>query len=1259
MSLCLGWHMPGTTSADRPRSLLGVLLGWKYVPELGFWGFPTPRKVAAHRHEGLALTGGRRVLPSPLPMSAPSLRYQIWIDRGGTFTDCICRDRTNGAVRVEKVLSSDDAPLVGIRRLLDLDTQSPIPPCDVRMGTTLATNALLERTGARVALVTTAGFGDLLHVGDQSRPDLFALAIRVTRPLHEAVLEVSARRDSEGRVVSALDESAVRQGLASLHAQGISSLAVALLHAHRSGEDEARIAAIAYEEGFAHVSSSHEVAPGIGLVGRGDSAVVDAYLTPRLRAYLARLMDALPGSRLRVMQSNGGLVEAARFRGRDAILSGPAGGVVATGAVAVHASLPRVVGFDMGGTSTDVSRWEGRAERIFEATVAGTRVRAPMIDIHTVAAGGGSICRFDGRRFTVGPESAGARPGPLCYGDPAAHALTLTDVSVALGRVRADRFPFPLATERARAALEEMARVVREATGRVWTWADIAEGFLQVAVENMAAAIREVSIVRGHDVREHAMVVFGGAGGQYAGRVARRLGIRTLVFHPFAGVLSAYGMGVAPVSWHGDADAGNVELDAEVLPQLAGQIDALTERGRQVLVEDGFTRETLRIEARVELRYAGTETAIAVPWSQDVVALRGAFEAAHQKRFGYRRRGHRIEIATLRVRVDAEGDSPRSASAMADSGPDPSERASDARVFVGDTWRDVPVRARESLRPEEALRGPLLVLEGTGTIFVEPGFVLTVDREGVITLEDVAPTTSASTAPGAANADPVLLEIFGNLFMSIAEQMGAVLRRTALSTNIRERLDFSCAVFDAEGGLVANAPHIPVHLGAMGESVLAVRAAHPRPTSGEVFATNDPAGGGSHLPDITVVTPVHVDGRLAFWVASRGHHADVGGITPGSMPPFSSRLDEEGVVFRNTRIVFDGTLAETDVRRVLGAGPHPARRPDENVADLEAQIAANAKGVQLLRELCARWGEDVVTAYMAHVQNDAAALVAEAIAGLPNEPMTFEDALDDGARIVVRVEREASRLTIDFAGTDPAVAGTLNAPRAVTVAAVLYVLRTLVGRPIPLNAGCLRDVTLRIPPGSLLDPEPWRAVAGGNVETSQRIVDVLLGALGRAAASQGTMNNLSFGTDRFGYYETIGGGAGAGDGFDGASGVHTHMTNSRITDPEVLEARFPVRLVTFGLRRGSGGAGRWHGGDGLVRELELLAPMRVSLLTERRTRQPFGLAGGSPGAAGRNWVDGHEVPGKVTLDLAAGARLRLETPGGGGYGPPGVDEGDA
>jgi 5-oxoprolinase (ATP-hydrolysing) len=1223
--------------------------------------------------------------------------WQFWIDRGGTFTDCLSVS-PEGLIRTTKVLSSDDAPVEAIRQILDEAGAGAPETVEgvVKLGTTVATNALLERRGIPTALLTHTDLSGVFDIGTQERPELFELEIERPTPLQQWRLESPGRRDAQGENVEALDLDEAARKMRRAHEEGARSLAIVQMHAHAFPEDERRLAERAREIGFEHVVGSHEMAREMGFLSRGETAIADAYLTPLLLGHVRKLAEDLPRMQLRYMQSSGGLTEGERFRGPNALLSGPAGGVVATRRVSREAGFERAIGFDMGGTSTDVSLVEGeRLERAFESEVGGVRVKAPMLRIHTVAAGGGSLCRFDGIRLTVGPESAGADPGPLCYdqrdsgGLPSGHELTVTDINMALGRILPDRFPFPLIRDPVDRALSKMKDALRE-TGFDRSEEEIAAGFFEIANASMAQAIIEVSVERGADPRKHVLVGFGGAGGQHVCAIARRLGIREVLLHPYAGLLSAYGIGIAPDSWDGQrAGAGRrLPVDGPMPESLEAEWCALETEGGQYfsVVKPKGVRSgragagEIEIERTLDLGYVGTDTSlnVAVPpivRGEESRCWREAFESFHRIRYGYVRPGREIEIKALRLRMSGpEGDVVGSAE-TADGGGTKAGHVNPERTenvwFPGLGWADAPVYYRESLRPGTRLEGPALILESTGTVVVDPGFSLEVDAQSVFRLRSQE-ELRASSESNLAEADPVRLEVLGNRFMSIAEQMGAVLRNTSVSTNIKERLDYSCAVFGGDGGLVANAPHIPVHLGAMADTVAAIRERFVPFTAGEVFVTNDPFAGGSHLPDVTVVTPVFLTNCAtpSFFVASRGHHADLGGKTPGSMPADSTRLEEEGVLIEAFPLVHDGHFDEERIRSVLGAGRYPARRPDDNVADLEAMVAANRAGSMLLEGLVEESGEGVLQLTMKQLQGAAASKVARELARLDAGVHRFEDALDDGTPICVQLEIEhfanthgdeqatglPARMTIDFAGTGPASKGNLNAPSAVVRAAVIYVLRSLVAERIPLNGGCLDPVEIRIPSGSILDPPRGAAVVGGNVETSQRVVDVLLGALDRAAASQGTMNNVTFGNEEFGYYETIGGGAGATPFGDGASGVHTHMTNTRITDPEVLETRFPVRLLGFGLRKGSGGAGARRGGDGIFRRYLFLQPVTVSLLTERRTRAPFGLQGGDSGQPGRNWVHRgtldsmEEVPARVELRLAAGDALWIETPGGGGYG---------
>ncbi|MCH7599306.1 MAG: hydantoinase B/oxoprolinase family protein [Myxococcales bacterium] len=1213
--------------------------------------------------------------------------WEFWIDRGGTFTDCIGRD-PDGKLHPTKLLSSDQAPVEAIRHILEaqgvIAPGDALPACRVKLGSTVATNALLERRGAPTLLIANRGLGDVIRIGTQERPHLFDLNIQRPDPLHAEQVEVAGRVSRAGEELEAFDPEETLRTLERARAGGMTSAAIVMIHAYAHPDLEQKLHELATAAGFDYVVTSHEIARELGLLARGETTVADAYLTPLLRRHVDALCSALPGSRLRFMQSSGGLTDAARFRGPNALLSGPAGGAVAASVVAMNAGWSHAIAFDMGGTSTDVSLIEdGEVDRAFESEVGGIRVKAPMMRIHTVAAGGGSLCRFDGLSLSVGPESAGAWPGPLCYGrrddrgDAVASELALTDINFALGRVQPDRFPFALERPPVVEALDRQ-REIFEKAGICRTPDEIAAGYVEIANANMAEAIAQVSVTRGVDPRDHALIGFGGAAGQHVCGIARLLGIPRVILHPLAGLLSAYGIGLCEPSWDGQRDVGREPLPPDgkgFASELLDIFVALEASGRAALVAEGVDSAGFHSERWLDLRYEGTDVPLSIREPHpngdsdqaDAGAWRAAFSGEHERRFGYIREGHTIEMVTARVRCgersgrDASGS--RSAAmdisgAATSSSPQPRPQHTEYFPSLGRVA--TPVYDRESLTPGCEISGPALVLEDAGTIVIEADFRARVDPGGVLVLWDAARPVREPTVDWSV-VDPVRLEVFGNRFMSIAEQMGASLRNTAVSTNIKDRLDYSCAVFDGQGGLVANAPHIPVHLGAMGETVRAVRERFPNLDDGDVIVTNDPFEGGSHLPDITVVTPIFMaESSLStpcFYVASRGHHADIGGTTPGSMPPDSQTLEQEGVVLSAFRLVKRGVFDEARLRAALSGARYPARRPDDNVADLEAMVAANRTGVHLLAQFVAEQSYRGVAETMAQLQRAAADRVAREIGKLPDGVHRFADRLDDGTPIEVSLEVRGERMRIDFAGTGAAVPGNLNAPRAVVHAAVIYVLRSLVAERIPLNGGCLDPVEIVIPEGSILDPPEGSAVVGGNVETSQRVVDVLLGALGIAAASQGTMNNVTFGDNHFGYYETIGGGAGAGPGFAGASAVHTHMTNTRITDAEILEDRYPVRLVRFAVRKESGGAGRYRGGDGIERCYEFTAPVRASLLTERRVHPPYGMAGGSPGKRGRNRViragaSPEDLASKCSIALEPGDRLLIETPGGGGFGDP-------
>ncbi len=1198
---------------------------------------------------------------------------EIWIDRGGTFTDILAR-HGDGRLEAFKLLSQspayDDAASAGVRRALGLAPDAPIPAgavSAVKMGTTVATNALLELKGARTLFVVTQGFEDALVIGDQIRPDIFALRIDRPAPLASRTVGVAGRMTPDGDVADPLDEDKVRAALAAARAEGFQSVAAALINSYANDAQERRIEALAREAGFEHVTLSSEASPLIRFVPRASTAVIDAYLQPVLQEYVARVAKGLDGAPLYFMQSGGGLSDANMFAARNAVLSGPAGGVVGMAVTAKAAGFGQVIGFDMGGTSTDVSRHDGGDyARTDLARLDGRVLRAPMLAVHTVAAGGGSILSFDGERARVGPHSAGADPGPACYGrgGPAA----VTDANLVLGRIQPDWFPRVFGPDQdqglsagaARAALSGLADAMGLSSPE-----DAAEGFLAVAVEAMAGAIRQITTAEGVDPRGYALNAFGGAGGQHACRVADALGMTTALIHPQAGLLSAYGIGLAPIRALHEAGLERA-FDAAGLKAAHDLLETLSDEARASVAEQGG--DNIRMRTELRLRAAGSDTAIPVP-AGDEADIRAAFGQAHQRLFGFAPEDDAaliLESAAAAV----EGAPPGAGAAALRLAPadGPLKRAGAVDIYHAGQWQAAPVHRLSDIAPGHDIAGPALIVDNHQTIVVDPGWAAARSADAMLVLTRQAqPAAAARPDDAAREADPVTLELFNRRFMAVAEQMGAVLERTAHSVNIKERLDFSCAVFDADGALVANAPHMPVHLGSMSASVRAALDAHPDLGPRDAIALNAPWNGGTHLPDITVIQPVcDEDGARLFFVAARGHHADVGGIAPGSMPPFSRTIDEEGVVLDAVRLLKDGRFEDRDIRAALSAGRWPARNPDQNIADLKAQLAACAAGARALNDMVAREGLSTVRAYMGHVQDNAERAVRRVIGAL--EDGEAEMAMDGGGviRVAIRVDRAAREAVIDFTGTSAQLSDNFNAPSAVARAAVLYVLRCLVNDIIPLNEGCLKPIKLVIPEASLIAPQPPAAVVAGNVETSQLIVDALFAATGRLAPSQGTMNNLTFGDARRQYYETICGGAGAGvladsqnevRGFDGASGVHTHMTNSRMTDPEVLELRYPVRILAHRLRKGSGGAGRWRGGDGTVRRIAFLEPMEAALLSGRRSVAPPGLKGGQaahPGAQRLIRANGfvEELPALFRVDVEAGDVLEIETPGGGGWGEP-------
>ncbi len=1187
--------------------------------------------------------------------------WQFWVDRGGTFTDIVAKS-AGGELKTHKLLSEnpelyEDAAVHGIRQLLELDADAPVPNGmidAVKMGTTVATNALLERKGERTVLFITKGMKDLLRIGYQNRPKLFDLNIELPELLYDEVAEVDERLDADGHVLSALDISAARDTLRRAYKQGYRSIAIALMHSYRFPDHEKRLGEMAEQTGFTQISLSHEVSPLIKLVGRGDTAVVDAYLSPILRRYVDQVADALSAhsggcKRLMFMQSNGGLTDARLFQGRDAILSGPAGGVVGMVRSAGQLGFAKLIGFDMGGTSTDVCHYAGEFERSFETEVAGVRMRAPMMSIHTVAAGGGSILSYRDGRMQVGPESAGANPGPTAYrrGGP----LTVTDCNVLLGKLNPAHFPDvfgpnadqPLDNAAVRQKFEALAEEIADGKSPE----ELAEGFLRIAVENMANAIKKISVQRGYDVTKYTMNCFGGAGGQHACLVADALGMERIFIHPFAGVLSAFGMGLADVRAMREQQFEKPLIDQSA----ANALDAMAQIAQSEVKGQGIDPADIAISKRVQIRPRDAQQNLEVEFST-AADMEAAFVAAHQNRFGFAPDISDLIIDVLVV--EAIGQTGESVS-LPDPRVDEIKGTSVPVCFEG-AWQNVPLVDRASLALGTSVDGPAILTEPTGTNVIEPGWRATCAQGGNLVLERVVPIERAEAI--GTSIDPVMLEVFNNLFMSIAEQMGATLANTAYSVNIKERLDFSCAIFDQRGDLVANAPHVPVHLGSMSESVRVIlreNAGRIRP--GDVFMMNNPYNGGTHLPDVTVITPVFDDAgqRVIYTVASRGHHADIGGKTPGSAPPDSRTIEEEGVVIDNFLLVDQGQLRDPETRALLGSGKFPCRNVQQNMADLAAQIAANATGVAELQKITRHFGLGAVHAYMGHVQDNAEESVRQVLDVLTDG--TFSYPMDSGAMInvAIRVDKANRSATIDFTGTSLQSPLNYNAPLAICRAVVLYVFRTLVGRDIPMNEGCLKPLTLIVPDGSMINPRAPAAVISGNTEVSQSIADALYGALGVIAGSQGTMNNFVYGNDTYQNYETICGGTGAGDGFHGANAIHSHMTNTRMTDPEVLETRFPVRVDEFSIRQGSGGLGQFNGGNGILRRLTFNEAMTVTTLSSHRSVPPQGAQGGQTGATGENFVQRvtgeiEHLKGDDQVELVPGDTFVMKTPGGGGYG---------
>jgi len=1205
-------------------------------------------------------------------------KWEFWIDRGGTFTDIVAR-KPNGELQTHKLLSENpeqykDAAIEGIRTLLGVKKGEPLPAdkiSAVKMGTTVATNALLERQGEDTLLLINTGFADALRIGYQTRPDLFALDIKLPEMLYKKVIEVDERLNAQGDVLIPLDTEKTKAAMQQAFDEGYRAVAIILMHGYRYTAHEKQLAEIAHHIGFSQISTSHEVSPLMKLVSRGDTTVVDAYLSPILRRYINQMADSLEGmdGNLKFMQSSGGLTDSKLFQGKDAILSGPAGGIVGMVRTCEFAGYEQIIGFDMGGTSTDVSHYNGTLdknyERTFETEVAGVRMRAPMMLIHTVAAGGGSILNFDGARYRVGPESAGANPGPTAYsnGGP----LTITDCNVMLGKLQPDEFPAVfgakanqvLDSKTVKQQFEQLALKIKNETGNSQTAEDVAAGFLLIAIESMANAIKKISVQRGYDVSNYALCCFGGAGGQHACLVADSLGIKKVFLHPYAGVLSAYGMGLADTTASRQQSVEK-HLDSALLADLKTQGKKLQQQGEQELNQQGIDTKTCQSIWRLHCRYEGSDTSLSTQYDS-IEIIRKRFEKSHQQRFGFISADKALLVESIEVEVISAGEKPSTAFEPCKSGgvhPSPNIHA----VYMNHQWQDCTFYQRDSLTPKQVIKGPAVILESTGTNVIELGWQASVSELGDLILERYQ-TLQLKKAIGT-DVNPVMLEIFNNLFMSIAEQMGFVLANTAASVNIKERLDFSCAIFNTDGALVANAPHMPVHLGSMGESIKAVINGPQVLSDGDAIIINAPYNGGTHLPDITIIKPVFNqndkdDGggksKIIFYVASRGHHADIGGKTPGSAPADSTHIEEEGIVIDNLKLVEKGVFQEQRIRDVLSSRKYPARNIDMNIADFKAQLASCEKGAQELAKIVNHYSLEVVQAYMSHVQDNAEESVRRVLETLQDGDFCYK--MDDGNQVCasIKIDKTKRKAIIDFTGTSPQHPSNYNAPLAITKAAVLYVFRCMVDDNIPLNEGCLKPLEIIIPKKSMISPEYPAAVIAGNVETSQVIVDTLFGALNVMAASQGSMNNFFWGNEQYQYYETLCGGAGATKNHDGTDAVHTHMTNSRLTDPEVLEYRFPVILDEFKIRKNSGGAGKHKGGEGIERKVRFLEPMTATLLTGHRKVPPYGMAGGSTGKVGENIVE--RANGKrenlgttAEVSLNTGDSIIIKSPGGGGYG---------
>jgi 5-oxoprolinase (ATP-hydrolysing) len=1148
-----------------------------------------------------------------------------------------------------EITSDEEVPVFAARLITQTGIHQSFPVIEMKLGSTRGTNALLERKGAKVAFLVTEGFKDLLLIGTQQRRELFALQVVKEQPLYDSVIEVKERIAATGMVLKTLDENEILRVVSQVKNSGCDSIAIAFLNSYKNPVHENALKAIFIQNGFQFVSDSHSLSGLIKILQRAETSVANAYLDPIIHHYINRIQYGLPDAKLKIMTSAGGLVDARNFFPKDSLLSGPAGGVVGAAVSAKQSGIDQLISFDMGGTSTDVSLYDKHYSYRYESKVGSVRIFSPSLSIETIAAGGGSICDFDGHRLTVGPHSAGANPGPACYGS--AGPLTITDVNLLLGRADSEYFSIPLYLDRSKEAIENLLIKIHQSTGKRLKAETVLESLTVIANEKMAEAIKKVSVQQGHDPAQYTLLCFGGAGGQHACALAEILKIQQILIPYNAGLLSAFGIGNARIERFEEVQL--IQLFSEAEKELPHRFLKLFDKGVRQFVKDGVEEsQVVMLNQLLFLRFKGQESTIEVPFENGIGIL-PRFKKKYTSIYGHWLTDREVEIESIRALLGVKEKIGSKRKARIKSYYPVAVKQS--RIFANGRWRKTGIYLWEQLKPGAVIKGNALVVSQNSTVVVNDHWEFHLDENNNALLRE---KRKPASAPKRQNQEAAL-ELFSNRFTAVAQEMGALLQRTSFSVNIKERLDFSCAVMDAEGYLVVNAPHIPVHLGSMGVCVREVKKVVPM-REGDVIITNHPAFGGSHLPDVTLIKPIFYKKKLVGYVANRAHHAEIGGKKPGSMPADASALEEEGVIIPPTYFVKKNKVQWHTVRTLFTKASYPTRLPEENMADLNGALASVNLGETALQDLCSKYGPQQVKFYMKALRGYAVNLLLATINDSKVKKYKAEEHLDDGSLLNVNISVSKQKLTIDFSGSAKVHPGNLNATKAIVQSVILYVLRVWVNKPIAMNEGLMEPVKVILPTG-LLNPDfstsKLPAVVGGNTEVSQRLTDTLLKALGLVACSQGTMNNFLFGNDRFGFYETICGGTGAGPGFDGASGAHSHMTNTRITDPEILELRYPVRLVRFEIRRGSGGKGKWNGGDGVVREIVFNERVEVNILSQHRIEKPYGLKGGQPGKVGEQQLITQAgviktLMGMDSIVAEAGDIVLIMTPGGGGYGLP-------